>query len=147
MQGREKRQRVAAADAPSDANGGTDDPSPPSDPGDSLRIQAPAVSPPPIRERFAATDGGPMLFGRSPPMRRVGTPDCMSSPVSHLRNLTRNMQEEARRVHAAQYLCARTAQLPAPRAPRRADINGTRGPRCLMNHLHSAPPRSCRVCL
>ena len=40
----------------------------------------------------------------SPPLRRLRTPDCMSSPVSHLRNLTRDMQEEARRLHAAQYL-------------------------------------------
>jgi len=95
-----------AADLPFDANGDATDPSPTCDPGDSLRIEAPAVSPQPIHERFAAADVAPMLFGRSPPMRRVGTPDCMSSPVSHLRNLTRNMQEEARRVHAAQYLCA-----------------------------------------
>jgi hypothetical protein len=126
MQGREKRRRVTAGDSTSDADEGSSDTSPPRDPGDSLRIEAPAVSPLPMHERLAASDGAPMLFGRSPPMRRVGTPDCMSSPVSHLRNLTRNMQEEARRVHAAQYLCA-LPSYPHQRAPRRTLNNGARG--------------------
>ena len=38
------------------------------------------------------------------PMRGLRTPDCMSSPVSHLRDLTRDMQEEAKRRHAVRYL-------------------------------------------
>ncbi len=43
--------------------------------------------------------------GSSPPIpRRLRTPDCMSSPVSHLRNLTRNMGDDHRRLHALKYL-------------------------------------------
>merc|ERR550514_492424 len=40
-----------------------------------------------------------------PALRRLTTPDCMSSPVSHLRDLTRDLEEDsAKRHRAAQYL-------------------------------------------
>ena len=43
--------------------------------------------------------------GRPLPLRRLTTPDCMSSPVSHLRDLTRDLEEDgAKRRRAAQYL-------------------------------------------
>ena len=44
--------------------------------------------------------------GSAPPaLRRLTTPDCMSSPVSHLRDLTRDLEEDgAKRRRAAQYL-------------------------------------------
>ena len=44
--------------------------------------------------------------GPAPPaLRRLTTPDCMSSPVSHLRDLTRDLEEDgAKRRRAAQYL-------------------------------------------
>ena len=37
-------------------------------------------------------------------MTRLSTPECVSSPVSHLRNLTKDLDEGARRERAAQYL-------------------------------------------
>eukprot|EP00966_Prymnesium_polylepis_P330131 7385799-Prymnesium_polylepis.1 len=40
----------------------------------------------------------------APPARRLSTPDCMSSPVSHLRALTHDLEEGAKRRRAAQYL-------------------------------------------
>eukprot|EP00965_Chrysotila_dentata_P255397 6212207-Pleurochrysis_carterae.AAC.1 len=43
--------------------------------------------------------------------KRQCSPDYISSPVSHLRNLTKDMHDDARRIHAAKYLCACT--LPA----------------------------------
>ena len=40
-----------------------------------------------------------------PALRRLTTPDCMSSPVSHLRDLTRDLEEDGdKRRRAAQYL-------------------------------------------
>ena len=39
-----------------------------------------------------------------PALRRLSTPDCMSSPVSHLRALTHDLDEGAKRRRAAQYL-------------------------------------------
>ena len=39
-----------------------------------------------------------------PSLRRLTTPDCMSSPVSHLRYLTRDMPDGAKRRRAAQYV-------------------------------------------
>ena len=71
----------------------------------SLALSAPSllVRVPPLQS--------PQSAPTEPPLRRVAsskaglsTPDCMSSPVSHLRFMTRDMQEEARRLHAAQYL-------------------------------------------
>merc|ERR1719399_2407027 len=47
------------------------------------------------------TPGGPA----PPALRRLTTPDCMSSPVSHLRDLTHDLEEDgAKRRRAAQYL-------------------------------------------
>ena len=42
--------------------------------------------------------------GAPPSVRRLSTPDCMSSPVSHLRALTHDLEEGAKRRRAAQYL-------------------------------------------
>jgi hypothetical protein len=111
MHGRPKRQRVAPGDTSGDAP--ASNPPPPGGPVDILRVEPPSRSPLP-RRLSTSSEGGPLVAGASPPMHRLGTPDCMSSPVSHLRNLTRNMQDEARRVHAAQYLCAPPS--PRPRA-------------------------------
>ena len=41
---------------------------------------------------------------RAPTMPRLSTPDCMSSPVSHLRAITSDLEEDAKRRKAAQYL-------------------------------------------
>ena len=49
------------------------------------------------------TPGGPNPHG-PPQLRRLTTPDCMSSPVSHLRDLTRDLEDGAKRRRAAQYL-------------------------------------------
>ena len=45
-----------------------------------------------------------MTSGGPPPVSRPSTPECVSSPVSHLRNLTKDLDEGARRERAAQYL-------------------------------------------
>ena len=45
-----------------------------------------------------------MTSGGPPPVSRLSTPECVSSPVSHLRNLTKDLDEGARRERAAQYL-------------------------------------------
>jgi hypothetical protein len=50
------------------------------------------------RKRKLEVSGGP------PPVTRLSTPECVSSPVSHLRNLTKDLDEGARRERAAQYL-------------------------------------------
>lgn len=104
---------------------------------DVLRVETPANSRPPLSQQIgSSSEGGQLVAGLSPPMQRLGTPDCMSSPVSHLRNLTRNMQDEARRVHAAQYLCA------PPTRPTRARV------RCLARAADAAtrtpPPLMAR---
>ena len=50
------------------------------------------------KRKLEVTSGGP------PPVTRLSTPECVSSPVSHLRNLTKDLDEGARRERAAQYL-------------------------------------------
>ena len=50
------------------------------------------------KRKLEVTSGGP------PPVSRLSTPECVSSPVSHLRNLTKDLDEGARRERAAQYL-------------------------------------------
>ena len=49
--------------------------------------------------------GSPRASDGPPALRRLTTPDCMSSPVSYLRDLTRDLEEDgAKRRRAAQYL-------------------------------------------
>ena len=40
----------------------------------------------------------------APALRRFSTPDCMSSPVSYLRDMTHGLEEGVRRERAAQFL-------------------------------------------
>ena len=50
---------------------------------------------------------GPSVLNPSrcvPSLRRFNTPDCMSSPVSYLRDMTHGLEEGARRERAAQFL-------------------------------------------
>ena len=52
-----------------------------------------------------STPGSAPEHAHPPALRRLTTPDCMSSPVSHLRDLTRDLEEDgAKRRRAAQYL-------------------------------------------
>jgi hypothetical protein len=56
-------------------------------------------------ERASTPVGGLPANAQPPALRRLTTPDCMSSPVSHLRDLTRDLAEDgAKRRRAAQYL-------------------------------------------
>ena len=58
-----------------------------------------------LEVNVALTPSGVSDHSAPPALRRLTTPDCMSSPVSHLRDLTRDLEEDgAKRRRAAQYL-------------------------------------------
>lgn len=74
-------------------------------PTSNLAANSSAWKQPLLRRRSDSEVSLPASGSFSPPIpRRLRTPDCMSSPVSHLRNLTRNLGDDHRRLHALRYL-------------------------------------------
>ena len=67
-----------------------------------LELRAAALE---VKLPQCSTPSGAPEHSQPPALRRLTTPDCMSSPVSHLRDLTRDLEEDgAKRRRAAQYL-------------------------------------------
>lgn len=64
----------------------------------------PPLQPGAVRKRKLEVDASTPTNPAPPPVHRLSTPECVSSPVSHLRNLTKDLDEGARRERAAQYL-------------------------------------------
>jgi len=64
----------------------------------------PPLQPGAVRKRKLEVDASTPTNPIPPPVHRLSTPECVSSPVSHLRNLTKDLDEGARRERAAQYL-------------------------------------------
>ena len=107
-------------------------------PTSNLAANSSAWKQPQLRRRSDSEVSLPASVSFSPPIpRRLRTPDCMSSPVSHLRNLTRNMGDDHRRLHAL--LASIFVEVPYPArndrcgeswSERRAkpSMNGRRGP-------------------
>ena len=70
-----------------------------------LELRAPPLEVTVPAPSCSTPGSGPEPAPHPPALRRLTTPDCMSSPVSHLRDLTRDLEEDgAKRRRAAQYL-------------------------------------------